>query len=119
MVLWAPSQMPEPYSRYNTLEMTPGRDRGHHRGIRRFGAPEPPWRPGSTGSRSKSPTTDCCAASSLRFFNRREDDYGGSFENRMRLPLEVVGAIKREIGRNVPFGVRMCLHEYTLLRVRP
>ena len=31
----------------------------------------------------------------------------------MRLPLEVLAAMRREVGPNVPLGVRMCLHEYT------
>lgn len=30
--------------------------------------------------------------------NRREDDYGGSFENRVRLPLEIVRAVRRRVG---------------------
>ena len=30
--------------------------------------------------------------------NRREDDYGGAFENRVRLPLEIVRAVRRRAG---------------------
>ena len=34
--------------------------------------------------------------------NRRTDAYGGSFENRMRLPLEVYRAIRERVGRDYP-----------------
>ena len=33
--------------------------------------------------------------------NRRQDGYGGSLENRMRFPLEVVERVKEKIGRSV------------------
>jgi 2,4-dienoyl-CoA reductase-like NADH-dependent reductase (Old Yellow Enzyme family) len=38
--------------------------------------------------------------------NRREDEYGGSLENRARLLLEIVGAIRAELGDAVPILVR-------------
>ncbi len=41
------------------------------------------------------------------FTNKREDDYGGSFENRMRFGLEVMQAIRQEVGDNFPVIVRM------------
>jgi 2,4-dienoyl-CoA reductase (NADPH2) len=41
------------------------------------------------------------------FTNQREDDYGGSFENRMRFGLEVMQAIRREVGEDFPIIVRM------------
>ena len=47
------------------------------------------------------------------FFNHRVDRYGGSFENRMRLSLEVLEAIKKETGAAYPVGVRICLNEFT------
>ena len=31
--------------------------------------------------------------------NQRQDDYGGSQENRMRLPLEVIGGVRQACGR--------------------
>ena len=40
-------------------------------------------------------------------FNRRTDTYGGSLTNRMRLLLEVVGAVRAAIGPNVPVGVKL------------
>lgn len=39
--------------------------------------------------------------------NRREDQYGGSFGNRIRLLLEVVAAIRSEIKEPVPLFVRI------------
>src|SRR5262245_6052993 len=45
-------------------------------------------------------------ASFLSVTNRRTDAYGGSFENRMRLPLEVVAAVREEAGRDFLVGCR-------------
>jgi 2,4-dienoyl-CoA reductase (NADPH2) len=41
------------------------------------------------------------------FTNKREDEYGGSFENRMRFGLEVMQAIRRGVGDDFPVIVRM------------
>ena len=38
--------------------------------------------------------------------NRRTDDYGGPLENRMRLLLEVLTAVREEVGAGFPVGVR-------------
>ncbi|NNM78074.1 hypothetical protein HJG53_14300 [Sphingomonas sp. ID1715] len=42
-----------------------------------------------------------------RMLNRREDEYGGSFENRMRFTVEVLSAIREEVGSDYPVGVRL------------
>ena len=39
--------------------------------------------------------------------NKRTDDYGGSFENRIRLLLEIVVATRGVIGNNMPLFVRI------------
>lgn len=39
--------------------------------------------------------------------NRRNDHYGGSWENRIRLAREVVGAVRKAIGSGVVLGVRV------------
>jgi 2,4-dienoyl-CoA reductase (NADPH2) len=39
--------------------------------------------------------------------NRRDDEYGGSTENRFRFLREVVTAVRREIGADFLFGVRL------------
>jgi len=38
--------------------------------------------------------------------NYRTDQYGGSFENRYRFPVEIVQAIKRECGKDFPVALR-------------
>jgi mycofactocin system FadH/OYE family oxidoreductase 2 len=42
------------------------------------------------------------------YFNRRTDAYGGSLENRMRFALEVIAAVRAEIGRDFTLGIRLC-----------
>jgi 2,4-dienoyl-CoA reductase-like NADH-dependent reductase (Old Yellow Enzyme family) len=46
-------------------------------------------------------------ASFLSRTNARTDDYGGSLENRARLALEVIGAVRREVGRDFLLGCRL------------
>jgi 2,4-dienoyl-CoA reductase-like NADH-dependent reductase (Old Yellow Enzyme family) len=46
-------------------------------------------------------------ASFLSVLNARTDVYGGSFANRMRLPLEVVEAVRGAVGRDFLVGCRM------------
>lgn len=46
------------------------------------------------------------------YANRRDDNYGGSLENRARLLLEVVAAIKAAVGDEFPIMVRIDAHEY-------
>ncbi len=43
---------------------------------------------------------------SIPFFNKRTDEYGGSFENRYRFAVEVVKAIKESCGDNFPVSLR-------------
>jgi 2,4-dienoyl-CoA reductase-like NADH-dependent reductase (Old Yellow Enzyme family) len=40
-------------------------------------------------------------------FNHRTDEYGGSFENRMRLLLETLRAVRAMVGRDYPVGLRV------------
>jgi len=39
--------------------------------------------------------------------NHRQDDYGGSFDNRVRLLLEVVGEVRRRVPNGTPLVVRL------------
>ena len=41
-----------------------------------------------------------------KYTNNRTDEYGGSFENRYRFPVEVVKAIKAECGSDFPVSLR-------------
>lgn len=40
-------------------------------------------------------------------FNRREDAYGGSLQNRMRLLLEVINAVRNAVGPRFPVGIKL------------
>lgn len=42
----------------------------------------------------------------LRYVNKRTDEYGGSFENRYRFPVEIVKAIKKACGEDFPVSLR-------------
>ena len=39
--------------------------------------------------------------------NHRTDAYGGSFENRMRFPLEIVRAVREAVGPGFPLELRI------------
>ena len=43
--------------------------------------------------------------------NLRTDDYGGSLENRMRFPLEVIEAVRMTVGPDYTLGIRLCADE--------
>lgn len=45
------------------------------------------------------------------YTNTRTDKYGGSLENRLRLTLEVVAAIRAEVGRDYPLWIKIDGHE--------
>ena len=42
----------------------------------------------------------------IEFFNKRDDQYGGNFENRYRFAKEIVQAIKAECGEDYPVSLR-------------
>jgi 2,4-dienoyl-CoA reductase-like NADH-dependent reductase (Old Yellow Enzyme family)/ribulose 1,5-bisphosphate synthetase/thiazole synthase len=44
--------------------------------------------------------------------NWRTDEYGGSFENRNRLLLEVVDEVRRQVPRDFPLSVRLSVTDY-------
>ncbi len=109
-LLYAPSQMPETSSHYNTKELEldelemfkdyfvkaavlhreTGWDAieikvGHDGLLRTFLSP---------------------------LFNKRTDQYGGSYENMVRYPVEVYQAIRKAVGDDFTVGVRLCLDEF-------
>lgn len=59
------------------------------------------------------------------FWNHRDDEYGGSYENRVRYPLRVISAIREAVGPDFIVGARMTfeedrepgLHEEEALRI--
>lgn len=110
-VLWAPTQMPEPSSQWSTMAMDLGDIR---RTIRAFAVSSRNLMDaGFDGVEVKIAHDGLLRSFASPFFNRRTDAYGGTFENRMRLPIEVLEAIRTEIGPDYPIGIRLCLHEYT------
>lgn len=42
----------------------------------------------------------------MKYTNFRDDEYGGSFENRYRFPVEIVKAIKEVCGKDFPVSLR-------------
>jgi len=46
------------------------------------------------------------------YLNRRDDRYGGSFENRLRFLLEIIAGIRAACGKNFPLGVRLSAEEF-------
>lgn len=44
--------------------------------------------------------------------NKRTDEYGGSVENRARLPCEIIRRVRKEVGPNFPILIRMNGYEH-------
>lgn len=44
--------------------------------------------------------------------NHREDEYGGSLDNRLRFPIEIVKAIKERCGEDFPVSLRYSVKSY-------
>jgi len=47
--------------------------------------------------------------------NGREDEYGGTLKNRMRLPIEVYQAVRALVGENYPLGIRINGEDFCVL----
>jgi 2,4-dienoyl-CoA reductase-like NADH-dependent reductase (Old Yellow Enzyme family) len=110
-ILWAPTQMPEPSSNQTTMALT---DEDIAVVIDGFAAAaRNAVAGGFDGIEVKIAHDGLLRSFASPFFNRRTDRYGGSFEKRMRLPVEVLQAIKEATSADYPVGVRLCLHEYT------
>jgi NADPH-dependent glutamate synthase beta subunit-like oxidoreductase/2,4-dienoyl-CoA reductase-like NADH-dependent reductase (Old Yellow Enzyme family) len=52
-------------------------------------------------------------ASFLSLVNKRTDEYGGDFEGRVKVPTEVVSAVRKAVGLDYPVGVRILGEEFT------
>lgn len=48
----------------------------------------------------------------IGFYNKRNDEYGGCLENRLRFPREIVEAIKEKCGRDFPVSIRYSVRSY-------
>lgn len=110
-VMWAPTQMPEPSSNFSTKAMDQD---DINATIESFAtSAKNAMEGGFDGVEVKVAHDGLLRTFASPYFNHRTDKYGGSFENRMRLPVEVLQAIKSATSDDFPVGVRICLHEYT------
>lgn len=46
------------------------------------------------------------------YTNKRTDEYGGSFENRLRMVCEILDGIRAKCGPDFPIGVRLTVEEF-------
>ncbi|OYP39315.1 NADH:flavin oxidoreductase, partial [Lachnotalea glycerini] len=46
------------------------------------------------------------------YTNKREDEYGGSFEKRLRMLVEIIEGIRKVCGHDFPVGVRLSVEEF-------
>jgi 2,4-dienoyl-CoA reductase-like NADH-dependent reductase (Old Yellow Enzyme family)/thioredoxin reductase len=46
------------------------------------------------------------------YLNKRNDQYGGSLENRLRFLLEIIAGIRAACGKDFPLGVRLSAEEF-------
>jgi mycofactocin system FadH/OYE family oxidoreductase 2 len=110
-LLLAPTQMPEPSSHINTKEME---IEDIQEVIEGFAKTALHFKQaGFDGVEIKVAHDGLLRSFVSEFFNRRTDQYGGSFENRLRFPMEVIRAIRNAVGEDFPLGIRLCLDEYT------
>ena len=46
------------------------------------------------------------------YYNKRTDEYGGSFENRIKFPMMIVERVRKAVGPNYPLDMRISLDEH-------
>jgi 2,4-dienoyl-CoA reductase-like NADH-dependent reductase (Old Yellow Enzyme family) len=109
-LMWAPTQMPEPSSHHSTKAMDDDDIRAVITGFALSAANQ--IEAGFDGIEVKIAHDGLLRSFASPFFNHRTDAYGGSFENRMRLSVEVLAAIRARIGA-AALGVRLCVDEFT------
>ena len=109
-LMWAPTQMPEPSSHFNTKALDEDDIRAVVSGF--AVSARNILDAGFDGIEIKIAHDGLLRSFASPYFNHRTDGYGGSFQNRMRLSFEVIEAIKGVIG-GAPLGVRICLDEFT------
>jgi 2,4-dienoyl-CoA reductase-like NADH-dependent reductase (Old Yellow Enzyme family) len=110
-ILWAPTQMPEPSSHVNTKAIDEDDIAAVIEGF--VTSARNLVEAGFDGIEIKIAHDGLLRSFASPFFNRRTDTYGGTFEKRMRLSIEVMEAIKTATGPDIPLGVRLCVNEFT------
>lgn len=110
-LLWGPTQMAEPSSNFVTKAMD---ERDIRRATDAFATAATNLMEAEfDGVEIKLGHDGLLRSFASPVFNRRTDAYGGSLENRMRLSVEVLRAVRDAVRPGAPVGVRLCLHEYT------
>jgi 2,4-dienoyl-CoA reductase-like NADH-dependent reductase (Old Yellow Enzyme family) len=110
-LMWAPSQLPEPSSNFSTKAM----ERADiDEVVEAFGTCARIARDsGFDGVELKVGHDGLLRSFASPYFNRRTDDYGGSFTNRMRIIDEVCAAVAEHTDERFVLGVRLCVDEFT------
>lgn len=52
-------------------------------------------------------------------FNKRTDEYGGSLENRIRFPVQVIRSVRERVGEDFVVGIRVCVDDLVEGGLRP
>jgi 2,4-dienoyl-CoA reductase-like NADH-dependent reductase (Old Yellow Enzyme family)/thioredoxin reductase len=115
--LWAPSAIPDPASRvvphamdrHDIVEMTDA----YASGARRL------KNAGFDGLEVYLAHGYLLCEFLSRFSNTRNDSYGGSLENRCRLPLEVLQTVRQTVGDDFPVGIRVSADEFVADGIAP
>lgn len=110
-LLVAPTQMNEPYCHFNTKEL----ELEDMVTIKNYYINSAAWQQelGWDAVELKIAHDGLLRTFISPYFNQREDEYGGNFENRMRYPLEIIKGIRNAVGPDYPIGIRLCVDEFT------
>ncbi len=109
--LLAPTQMPGPHCYVNTKEIELDEMEEIKEYYVKAAVQEKEW--GFDGVELKIAHDGLLRTFVSPYLNRRTDQYGGSFENRMRYPIEIIQAIREKVGEGYPIGIRLCMDEFT------
>jgi thioredoxin reductase len=110
-IMWAPTQIQEPYTNFIPKPMGKSDIQATLEGFAT--SAKNLIAAGFDGVEIKIAHDGLLRSFASPFFNQRQDEYGGTFEKRMRLSVEVLKSIKEAIGSDIPVGVRLCLNEFT------
>ena len=110
-ILLAPSQMPGPHCYVNTKEIEIDEMEEIKNYYVKAAVQEKEW--GFDGVELKIAHDGLLRTFASPYLNQRTDQYGGSFENRMRYPIEIIQAVREQVGSDYPIGIRLCMDEFT------
>lgn len=110
-LLYAPTQMTGPHCYVNTKELELDEMEEIKQYYVKAAVMEKEW--GFDGVELKIAHDGLLRTFASPYLNRRTDQYGGNFENRMRYPIEIIQAIRKAVGDDYPIGIRLCMDEFT------